>query len=443
MRRFLLLALLAALAAAPAARAWTWPTDGQVLQPFSFDPASPYAAGQHRGIDLAGSPGDGVRAPKAGVVSFAGTVPGSGRSVTIETADGWSVTLTHLGTISVKKDAVVAEGDPVAAVGDPGVGEAPFVQLGIRKTTDPQGYVDPLGLLPPRVAAPAAPAPDPQPAAPAAPAPAAAAPAPVIDSPVAPVVPPPVAPAAAPVPAAEPVAAALPPPLPVAPPPVAEHVPAPVQAAPIPAPSPVLQMPASQPALPVTHDPSRPPDAVERVVAVASRPMRPAMPEAPPRMSMRPALPRPVTSPVAVPEESHASARAHRPPMLELLAALLATLAAVLAVLSRRAGSVRPARMMDHSALLLDNTDLLREQHAAHRPCLHDLRGRHPRSASKAARGRNLLPHGRRRARDEGLSRRPGARDVAAGLRRLDRRELARPRAAPERPPGLLHPHER
>ena len=128
----------------PAAHAWIWPTDGQVLQPFTFDPANPYAAGQHRGIDLGGSPGEAVRAPRAGVISFAGTVPGSGRSVTIETADGWSVTLTHLGAISAKKDAGVAEGDVVGAVGDSGVGEAPLVQLGIRKSTDPQGYVDPL-----------------------------------------------------------------------------------------------------------------------------------------------------------------------------------------------------------------------------------------------------------------------------------------------------------
>jgi murein DD-endopeptidase MepM/ murein hydrolase activator NlpD len=67
MRR-LLIVLFAALAAVPAAHAWTWPTDGQVLQPFTFDPANPYAAGQHRGIDLGGSPGDAVRAPRAGVV---------------------------------------------------------------------------------------------------------------------------------------------------------------------------------------------------------------------------------------------------------------------------------------------------------------------------------------------------------------------------------------
>ena len=442
MRR-LLLVLLVALAAVPAARAWTWPTDGQVLQPFSFDPASPYAAGQHRGVDLAGSPGDAVHAPRAGVVSFAGTVPGSGKSVTIETADGWSVTLTHLGTISVKKDAAVAEGDAIAAIGDPGGGEAPFVQLGIRKTADPQGYVDPLGFLPPRVAAPPTPVPEPQPAAPAPPPAATVASAP--DPPAAAAVPPPVAPTAAP--EQDPVAAAPSGPVSATPRRVAERAPAGVPAAVTPmvarAASPVVETTASRPAAPAMHDPSRPPDAAERVLAAVPRPARPAAAGAAPQMISRPHPARPVAMPVAVPTVSGASAHARGPLALELLAGLLAMLAAVLAVLSRRAGSARPARMMDHSALLPDDADLLREQHAAHRACLHDLRGRHPRSPSKAARRGDVLPHGRRRARDEGLSRRAGAGDVAAGLRRLDRRELARPRAAPERPPGLLHPHER
>ena len=90
MRRFLLV-LLAALAFAAPASAWTWPASGLVVLPFSFDPAHPYAAGQHRGIDVGGAPGETIEAPAAGVVTFAGTVPGSGKSVTILTSDGWSV----------------------------------------------------------------------------------------------------------------------------------------------------------------------------------------------------------------------------------------------------------------------------------------------------------------------------------------------------------------
>ena len=75
---------------------------GPVLQPFAYDEAHPYASGQHRGVDIgAGAAGETVVAPAAGTVSFAGTVPTNGKSVTIETADGYSVTLTHLGSIGV------------------------------------------------------------------------------------------------------------------------------------------------------------------------------------------------------------------------------------------------------------------------------------------------------------------------------------------------------
>ena len=110
MRRMLLVAVLAALLVAPVARAWTWPVGGPVLQPFSFDPAHPYAAGEHRGIDIAAGAEEVVLAPAAGTVTFSGTVPGSGRALTITTADGFAVTLTHLGSLSVVAGTSVDEG---------------------------------------------------------------------------------------------------------------------------------------------------------------------------------------------------------------------------------------------------------------------------------------------------------------------------------------------
>ena len=97
MRRVFPAAVLAALFFVPGAGAWAWPAAGDVVQPFSFDPAHPYAAGQHRGVDIAGDAGSTVVAPEGGSVSFAGTVPTSGKSVTILTGDGYAVTLTHLG----------------------------------------------------------------------------------------------------------------------------------------------------------------------------------------------------------------------------------------------------------------------------------------------------------------------------------------------------------
>jgi len=136
----------------PAAYAWSWPVQGPVVQPFSFDEAHPYASGQHRGVDIgADAVGERVVAPAAGTVSFAGTVPSNGKTVTIETADGYSVTLTHLGSIAVPRGATVAEQDTMGTIGQSGTPEVdePYVHLGIRITADPNGYVDPLGLLPP------------------------------------------------------------------------------------------------------------------------------------------------------------------------------------------------------------------------------------------------------------------------------------------------------
>src|SRR5439155_19066935 len=138
MRRFFLLVLIGAVVLPGTARAWTWPARGPVLGTFVFDPTSPYAAGQHRGIDVAGPAGSDVVSPVGGTVSFAGTVPTNGKSVTIETADGYSITLLHLGSMSVKKGAVVAEGVAVGAIGPSGTPEfdQPYVHLGIRVTAD-------------------------------------------------------------------------------------------------------------------------------------------------------------------------------------------------------------------------------------------------------------------------------------------------------------------
>jgi peptidase M23-like protein len=144
--------LVLLLAWAPAAYAWSWPVQGPVLQPFAYDEAHPYASGQHRGIDIgADASGQHVVAPAAGTVSFAGSVPANGECVTIQTPDGYTVTLTHLGTILVGKGDSVAEGQAVATIGPSGTPEfdRPYVHLGVRATPDPNGYLDPLGLLPP------------------------------------------------------------------------------------------------------------------------------------------------------------------------------------------------------------------------------------------------------------------------------------------------------
>jgi hypothetical protein len=166
------------------ALAWTWPVDGPVLRPFKLGD-DPYAGGQHRGTDIAAPLGTSVRAPAGGKISFAGTVPTSGKSVTIQTPDGYSVTLVQLGTIGVTRAAAVAEGATVGTIGpsgEPGAA-APHVHLGVRLTSDPNGYLDPLRFLPPRPASTPEPEPAPAPAPEPAPAPAADAPAPPAGTP--------------------------------------------------------------------------------------------------------------------------------------------------------------------------------------------------------------------------------------------------------------------
>ena len=66
---------LAACATSAVARGWVRPVDGDVLRAFAVG-ADRYAAGQHRGVDLAAPPGAPVRAACGGRVSFAGRVPG-------------------------------------------------------------------------------------------------------------------------------------------------------------------------------------------------------------------------------------------------------------------------------------------------------------------------------------------------------------------------------
>ena len=58
-----------------------------------------------------------------GSISFAGTVPAQGKTITIQTADGYSVTLVHLGSYSVRRGASVSERDVVGAVGASGAPE--------------------------------------------------------------------------------------------------------------------------------------------------------------------------------------------------------------------------------------------------------------------------------------------------------------------------------
>jgi hypothetical protein len=241
-----------------------------VLQTFSFDQAHPYAAGQQRGIAIGTDPGTPVRAPAGGVVSFAGTVAANGKTVTIQTAAGLAVSLTHLGSLDVSRDDTVDEGAVIGSAGSSGEPEfsVPYVHLGIRDVANPQGYLDPLSFLPAALTPVAEPAPAPVPEP--------------VSPPVA--VPPPVAPPAAPAavppaPAAAPAASAP------------QAAPADAPARPAVPSAPSAEAPAA-PVAPVATAPDAP-------AAAAAQPER----SAPFEVAVRPAVPAAVRVPVVV---SHA-----------------------------------------------------------------------------------------------------------------------------------------
>jgi murein DD-endopeptidase MepM/ murein hydrolase activator NlpD len=137
---------LSLLPAAPARAtgSWTWPVVGPVVRGFD-PPDSPYGSG-HRGIDIAAPIGAVVRAPAAGVVSFAGNVGGR-LFVTIDHGGGLLSTCSFLSSILVHKDDLVAQGQIVALSGTGHIGDTtPNVHLGVRLNG---GYVDPLDYLTP------------------------------------------------------------------------------------------------------------------------------------------------------------------------------------------------------------------------------------------------------------------------------------------------------
>ncbi|MDX6643886.1 MAG: hypothetical protein QOD76_1848 [Solirubrobacteraceae bacterium] len=135
------------LAASAEAGGWRWPVRGVVVGGFNYG-AFPFAAGQRRGIEIAAPAGAPVRSACAGRVSFAGTLPRAGRTVSVE-CGGLVATYLHLAALAVRAGARVSQGDRLGAVGATGLapGAAPRLYLGARGRGRRFAYIDPLTLL--------------------------------------------------------------------------------------------------------------------------------------------------------------------------------------------------------------------------------------------------------------------------------------------------------
>ena len=104
----LVLSVISVASGAPASESgtWTWPVIGPVIRGFD-PPGSPYGAG-HRGIDIAAHDASVVRAPAAGVVTFAGNVGGR-LFVTIDHGGGLLSTCSFLSSLLVHEGDVVVQ----------------------------------------------------------------------------------------------------------------------------------------------------------------------------------------------------------------------------------------------------------------------------------------------------------------------------------------------
>lgn len=135
-------------AAASGSGAWPWPLLGEVITPYR-NGSDPYAAGQHRGLDIAAPAGSPVLAIVGGRVSFSGRLPDGGETVTIVSSDGsWLVSSLHLSRRSVTRGDPVSAGTALGEVGLTGKRSAsrPHLHLSVRRAGS-RAYVDPLTLL--------------------------------------------------------------------------------------------------------------------------------------------------------------------------------------------------------------------------------------------------------------------------------------------------------
>lgn len=126
------------------ATGYRWPLPGPPAVTRQFDPPpQPWLSG-HRGVDLAGEPGDLVRSAGPGVVFFAGQVAGVG-VVSVNHPGGLRTTYQPVEPLVTAGERVWA-GDPLGALapGHAGCPVAACLHWGLR-----QGdlYLDPLTLL--------------------------------------------------------------------------------------------------------------------------------------------------------------------------------------------------------------------------------------------------------------------------------------------------------
>ncbi len=116
------------------AQAFIWPVEGRIsgrfgrARVYNGQPGSP-----HSGMDIAAPTGTPVKAPAAGIVTFAdGDLYLTGGTLLIDHGHGISSNFLHLSRIDVKVGDRVEQGQVVAAVGSTGRSTGPHLHWGMN-----------------------------------------------------------------------------------------------------------------------------------------------------------------------------------------------------------------------------------------------------------------------------------------------------------------------
>lgn len=117
---------------------WQWPTEGRIVSGFSS------AEGGNKGIDIAGSKGQDVKAAAAGKVVYAGNaLEGYGNLIIIKHSDDFLSAYAHNDSIKVDEQDNVSAGETIAKMGSTGT-NSNKLHFEIRykgKSVDPTRYL--------------------------------------------------------------------------------------------------------------------------------------------------------------------------------------------------------------------------------------------------------------------------------------------------------------
>ena len=121
---------------------FTWPVQGKVIAIFG----TRWRGRVNKGIDVQARAGTEVRATRSGKVSFVHEgLPGFGKTIILEHAEGFASVYAYVGEILVRQDEWVNQRQVIARVGETGRTQVPALHFEIRRNQKAQ---NPLHYLP-------------------------------------------------------------------------------------------------------------------------------------------------------------------------------------------------------------------------------------------------------------------------------------------------------